>query len=80
MSFCDKHLDELMDFIDVYADLIRDSAMQDAVLWPAEHHYPDIENERPRHTDYFNENVAFLKDWILNRIEGMKSSPNFLLY
>lgn len=77
-DFCEHHLSELMVFIDEYASMIRDSAIYDAMLWPLEHNDPREANER--HAFCFEENVEWLKDWILHRIEGMKASPNYLLY
>lgn len=79
-DFCDKHLAELMDFIDDYAAKIRDSALQDYETWPAEHCMPLFEGDRERNTSRFDENVEWLKSWILNRVEGMKNSDYFLLY
>ena len=72
-NFYNNHLEELMDFIDEYAALIRDSALADAWIWPAEK-ANDFETS-PRNTFRFDENVAALKAWILERVEAMKESP-----
>lgn len=78
-EFCDNHLDELMNFIDDYAILIRDSALRDAMLWPQEHYNERYEHEE-RHAGRFDRNVENLKDWIHRRIEVIKSKTNFALY
>lgn len=77
--FCEENLDNLMNFIDDYAALIRDSALQDAILWPAEHFNNDAEKTE-RNTSRFDENISSLKDFISTRIEFIKNSPNFGLY
>lgn len=78
-KFCDEHLDEIMSFIDDHAALIRDSAMADALIWPAEHFNEKFEHAE-RNTNHFDDNVKELKDWIVNRIEIVKNSPNCALY
>lgn len=78
-QFCNEHLGDLMDFIDTYAAIIRDSAMADALIWPAEH-FNDMYEHAERNTNYFDDNVEELKDWLVKRIEIIKNSPNCALY
>lgn len=78
-KFCDEHLDDIMNFIDDYAELIRDSALADALIWPAEHYNTDYEHAE-RNTNHFDDNVKELKDWILKRIEVINLSPVCGLY
>lgn len=78
-KFCTDHLDEVIAFIDEYAALIRDSAMADALIWPEEHFNTGAEHSE-RNTNRFDHNVEELKDWILRRIEIVRSKPNCALY
>lgn len=78
-NFCDTKLDELLQYVEDYAALIRDSALADALIWPAEHH--NINNEhKERNTNHFDENVEDLKNWILKRIELIKNDKKYKLY
>lgn len=76
-KFCEQSLNELMTYINDYAKLIRDSAMADSLIWPQDHNVPDFQSWN---TKYFDENVKNLKEWIINRIEFIKSSPTCGLY
>lgn len=76
-DFIETKLDALMEYIDSYAALVRDSALADALVWPEGH--PEARNNE-RSTARFDENVQELKDWIPKRLELVKNSPTFLLY
>lgn len=78
-EFCNDHLDEVLEFIDDYAALIRDSAMQDAIRWPAEHHDTKYEKAE-RNASRFDENVEWLKDWVLERIDVVINRWNYSLW
>lgn len=77
-DFCANRLEELLEFIDVYAALVRDSAIRDSMLWPAEHNDPRELHER--NASHFEENVDWMKRWLLDRLKVMRNSPNFLLF
>lgn len=77
-NFCKNHLDELLDFIDSYSAIIRDSALQDYNRWPADEYHNVLVKERS--TKRFDENIQSMKNWIINRIEIIKSDKNFSLY
>ena len=79
VDFCNDKLDLLLNYIDEYAALIRDSALADALVWPAEH-FNTASEHKERNTDHFDENVAELKDWILRRIELIQNDKNYKLY
>lgn len=78
-DFCNEHLDELLEFIDSYAATIRDSALADAMLWPQEHMYPYYEHEE-RHAGRFDRNIENLKQWLLTRIDWIRTQENYSLY
>lgn len=77
-NFCDNHLEMLMEFIDSYADTIADSAMLDAMLWPQEHQ--SSQEIAERNTARFRENVEYLKEFILGRIDYILNDTNYGLY
>ena len=77
-EFCEEKLDDLMAYIDWYADQCKDSAIQDAMRWPEEH-YSFIETQE-RNTNQFEENVKFIKSWILERIRLIKEHENCMLW
>lgn len=77
-DFCENKLDDLLVFIDDYATLIRDSALQDATIWPEVKYHPTLPQDRT--TAKFDSNVAEIKEWLLKRIEIIKQHPNFSLY
>lgn len=79
-EFRDNHLEELTSFIDEYRDVISDSALIDSEIWPEEHLYEDFEGDRPRHPARFEENVEWLKNWILKRVETIKTPDGFMFY
>ena len=78
-KFCDEHLDDIMDFIDSYAATIRDSALADALIWPAEHYSPEYEHKE-RNTNHFDDNVKAMKEWLVKRIEIINNHPLCRLY
>lgn len=78
-DFCENSLPQLMDFIDSYAASIRDSAVRDSMLWPLDHYEEGLE-VRVRHANDFEENVEWLKSWILERVEVIRNSSNFSIY
>lgn len=77
-DFYVNNLDLLMEFIDEYADKILISAYRDAELWPDEKFYGFEKHEIT--TRHFEDNVDFLKNYILERIDFIRSSSNCALY
>lgn len=77
-EFCEKGLDELLTYIDNYSSLIRDSAVENALIWPEDHFYSF--EARKINTCEFTENVEWVKAWILKRVELVKNHPNYSLY
>lgn len=75
-DFEENKMQELMDFIDGYATMIGVSALQDLDVWP-EPEYREIDDRKPIR---FRENVEELTKVVIDRLEQMKSSPDFLLY
>lgn len=77
-DFLDKGIEELMEYVDAYADTIRISAVADYDLWPEERFY-GFENSEI-HTGRYDRNVSLIKDYIRRRIEFIEASPRLLLY
>lgn len=77
-KFYSDKLDDLMDYIESYREEIRISALQDADLWPAEHQTSS--ELAPRHAGRFDDNVDFIKNFILKRIEAIRADSRWLLY
>lgn len=77
-NFYNNKLDSLLSYIDDYSEEIRISALEDAELWPMDHQY-DWEPAL-RHAGHFDDNVAFIKDFILKRIEAIRADSRWLLY
>lgn len=77
--FCEQSLPQLLEFIDEYALLIGDSAAENAALWTEEHYLAPIEH-REINTRRFLENVDWIKQWLLTRIDFIKNHPNHALY
>ena len=77
-SFCEEKIDRLMEYIDSYREEIRISALQDAELWPADHQYewePAL-----RHAGHLDENIEFIKNFILRRLDAIRADYRWLLY
>lgn len=76
--FLREDLEVVLAFIDEYADRIRISAYQDAEIWPDDKIYNferhDISCRR------FDENVAFIKDYLVRRANYMPTHYSLLLY
>lgn len=76
-DFKENHLDELIDFIDSYAELITPAAYHNGERWPdGSMTSPYVIKSSEHHEDSVNK----LRTFILKRMEFMQSHPRFALF
>ena len=77
-KFLAEDYDNLMNFIDAYAEQIRISADLDSRLWPEERFYGF--EQREINKVRFEENVELLKEYIYTRLAHILDHPQKLLF
>lgn len=77
-AFAEGGLEELLTFIDEYAEMIRITALRDSDIWSIEHNA--AYEAAPINKARFDQNVQALKEFIIQRFSNIQQSQTFLLY